>query len=144
MIRLACFLVCFVGFHAQAETVAQKKERTAAETYVKDSFAKIKGCKVKGSYDWKAFDKIKFENDEAKSKALNDLQTQVDFVVGDLNTLCEDKDYSSALSGSLVVRPIEKTENLVVKKEGSTIIVEDKPGYVRVQGSYEPVFREKL
>jgi hypothetical protein len=104
---------------AGAETVAEKKKRTAVEDVATKAAADIKDCgkKFKVTFDWKAYDSLDWKkigrekNDYYDSEANN-----VSHLGEGLNKLCADNDYKAALGKiSTIVYRSTNDESIRVK-----------------------------
>jgi len=116
---------------ANAQTVAEKKQRAKIDEAMAKSSDDIKDCgkKIAVKFDWKAYDGLdwkKIGRDKQEYYA-NELNSVGDIGVG-INKLCGDKDYKEALSKiSTIVYRSTNDDKIRVKAtvSGGTLTLEN-------------------
>jgi len=116
---------------AHAETVAEKKQRTAIDDAMTKASADIKDCskKITVKFDWKAYDGLDWKKigREKTEYYANELNSVGDIGTG-MNQLCADKDYKAALAKiSTIVYRSTNDDKIRVKAtiSGGTMTLEN-------------------
>lgn len=144
-------LILTSGFVAQAQTVAEKKERAKIDDAMTKASSDIKDCgkKITVKFDWKAYDAIDWKTigrDKMEYYA-NELNSVTDVGSG-IDKLCADKDYKAALSKiSTIVYRSTNDDKITVKATisgGTMTIANYSFGSTRHADDYEAAGKAAL
>ena len=153
MTRAAAVIATILAstFVANAQTVAEKKQRAKIDEAMAKSADDIKDCGKKFTvrFDWKAYDGLdwkKIGRDKQEYYA-NELNSVGDLGAG-INKLCKDKDYKEALSKiSTIVYRSTNDDKIRVKAtvSGGTLTLENYSfGSTRHADDYEAAGKAAL